>query len=373
MRQHVVIGAVLLLGTGASATPVKLDEQELRAMIAGKTVKIDTPLGVPLTVSYGANGLMTGTVGTVLAAYLGSAKDRGRWSVRNGLLCQKWFKWLDAEETCMEVRQDGPKIHWRTDTGKTGTAMIEPGPPVLAGASASGLGLPMRPDPAPEEQAPPAAAETMPQLDPSPELAATWPAPRSQHEAQPHPDPARKAVVAQPHRHPASPRGDRSVDAASVREAAAGAEPALVDPPREIVRASPAAWRPVHALSIQPVSLVNPTPSLVPPPAGAVHPATGPDSASGTPQPMRLAAELVLAESLEHRWCLASALATGPVTTGSPELSIPVVAPAATSTPNLLAVSAEQLSPDELPLYEPSCLTAGPALVHVATRDLGRY
>ena len=53
MRQHALIGALLFAGAGAQAAPVPLSEDELKAAVAGKTVAIETPLGLPITVNYG--------------------------------------------------------------------------------------------------------------------------------------------------------------------------------------------------------------------------------------------------------------------------------------------------------------------------------
>ena len=62
---------------------------------------------IPIT--YHGNGLMSGKAG-VLEYFLGAEADRGKWWVANGKLCQKWFKWLDAQPSCMQLKQDGDKI-----------------------------------------------------------------------------------------------------------------------------------------------------------------------------------------------------------------------------------------------------------------------
>ena len=143
MRHKTMIGALLVVGAGVQgATAAPLGDEELKSLVGGKTVTIETPLGLPITVNYGANGMMTGTTGTALGVYLGAVKDRGRWQIKGGKLCQKWFKWLSGEPTCLTLRQEGAKIAWRSDEGQTGMAMIESGPPAFDGVTASGLGLP---------------------------------------------------------------------------------------------------------------------------------------------------------------------------------------------------------------------------------------
>jgi hypothetical protein len=339
----------LLAGSafGASAAPGHLSEAELKAAVGGKTVRIDTPLGLPLTVSYGANGIMTGTAGTVLAAYLGSARDRGRWSVRNGKLCQKWFKWLAGDETCMQIRQEGLKIHWRSDSGRTGLAMIETGPPELSGATASGLGLPMPP----ASDSPPAATTTHDDRERSA---------RDVHAAEPQAPPPAAAAIHEP-AHPAPPA------------------PSLVEAPREVAPA-PAAWATATAATVSLASLA-PSPRSVPAAAAAPAPVTRPSaddedaSAAGAlaiALPMRRAVDLAAVWSLEHRWCLADALGTGHARAGlgvSAEFAASGPPPTA---PPLLVVAADQISPSELPLHAPSCLTPQPALAAIARLGTGR-
>src|SRR5262249_61015129 len=110
-------------------------------MVAGKTVHLDTPLGVAIPITYHANGLMSGKAG-VLEYFLGAQVDRGRWWVSGGKLCQKWFKWLDAQPSCMRLKQDGDKIIWRRDDGLSGTATIASGFALSAEAAPRGVGGP---------------------------------------------------------------------------------------------------------------------------------------------------------------------------------------------------------------------------------------
>src|SRR5262252_10946775 len=129
----------------ASGEPVELDNATLKETVAGKTVHLDTPFGVAIPITYHANGLMSGTAG-VLEYFLGAQADRGRWWVSNGKLCQKWFKWLDAQPSCMRLKRDGDKITWRRDDGLSGTATIASGLALGAEAAPRGVGGP-RQDP----------------------------------------------------------------------------------------------------------------------------------------------------------------------------------------------------------------------------------
>ncbi len=114
-----------LLSAGiAFADPGALTGDAIKQTVTGKTVNLDTPLGTPITIVYKDNGTMSGTAGAALSIYLGASADRGRWWVADGRLCQKFFKWLEGETSCLRIRQDGPRIAWTRDDGKKGTATI---------------------------------------------------------------------------------------------------------------------------------------------------------------------------------------------------------------------------------------------------------
>lgn len=354
MRQHALIGALLVVGAGAQAAPLPLGEDDLKAAVAGKTVSIDTPFGMPLTVNYGANGIMTGTAGTALAMYLGAAKDRGRWHIRNGKLCQKWFKWLSGEPTCLSIQQDGLKIYWRSDEGRTGTAMIEPGPPVIEGATASGLGVP----PKPEE----------PQTETAEHVAPPLPSPAPRHA---HPPVRREVVQVKPVIHsiafapgvpPSRPPIAREAHSDQQQPAAM---PPLVEPPREAMRPSP-------ELPAEPsvarfaVAAFSPMRSILPSaaPIGLSRHERDPFEAGR--EPMRHAVEAVSMGVMEHRWCLANAFGQGPslppnlmVASAGHEREID-------GAPVLLTIAQEQVYDGELPLHDAACLTKEPAIGLVA-------
>jgi hypothetical protein len=146
LRRHLLLGLLLAAAPPGHCEPVALDDAALKQVVAGKSVHIDTPLGVAIPVTYHGNGLMSGRAG-ILSYLLGAEQDRGRWWVADGKLCQKWFKWLDAKPSCMRLRQDGRTIYWRRDDGMTGTATLAAALPPGATTPPQGLGGPLAQDP----------------------------------------------------------------------------------------------------------------------------------------------------------------------------------------------------------------------------------
>ena len=136
MLHRVVNISVLCIASAAIAEPTPIAGKTINEVVSGATVQVDTPLGTKLPVTYAANGLISGEAGG-LAWFLGSSTDRGRWWVANDRLCQKWFKWFDAEVQCLHLRREGQVLHWSRDDGKTGTATLvaaAPSEPVPAAA-----------------------------------------------------------------------------------------------------------------------------------------------------------------------------------------------------------------------------------------------
>jgi hypothetical protein len=108
----------------AIAAPVQLTGQSLSEMIAGAVVELDTPLGTKLSITYGDDGRMTGRAGA-LAFHLGASRDNGKWWVTSDQLCQKWETWFKTETQCMRIKKEGPRIHWASRDGKTGTGTVQ--------------------------------------------------------------------------------------------------------------------------------------------------------------------------------------------------------------------------------------------------------
>jgi hypothetical protein len=126
------LGATLF-ATVTQAQSSALSGQQISDLVAGATVEIETPLGTKLPVRYGRDGRMSGEAGG-LASYLGTSSDRGRWWVAGDQLCHKWNRWLGSEPQCMQLSKAGRILHWRSQDGYTGTAMISVPPTVQAAA-----------------------------------------------------------------------------------------------------------------------------------------------------------------------------------------------------------------------------------------------
>lgn len=178
MRQ--VIGFVSAMAvTSAIAAESKMTGPMLTETVPGSTIALDTPIGTKIPMTFGADGIVTGEAG-ILASYLGSAKDRGRWSVENHKLCIKWFRWFDSQPRCMEITIDGERITWRRDDGDTGTGtLVEVGKgrvtekkvvaakhavavKLAIATAATSTGAASPPAPAPVDPAPAAAAKAAP-------------------------------------------------------------------------------------------------------------------------------------------------------------------------------------------------------------------
>ena len=101
-----------------------LSGQAIKTTLPGSVLKLDTPLGAVVPISFGGNGIMSGDAGQ-LASYLGSQKDRGRYWLTEDRICYKWFRWFSGEQHCLSIARDGKKIFWKRDDGESGTATLE--------------------------------------------------------------------------------------------------------------------------------------------------------------------------------------------------------------------------------------------------------
>jgi hypothetical protein len=129
MRKSLVIGAAILLATGAANAAERGQEAaggKLRSMISGKTIYLQTPIGAEVPVRYMANGTISGSVSMHLAALGGEKvhKDVGRWWVRSSQLCQRWNNWSNGRAFCYKLSVNGSKVSWVRNDGTTGTARL---------------------------------------------------------------------------------------------------------------------------------------------------------------------------------------------------------------------------------------------------------
>lgn len=132
LRPLVAIGCIVA-SAAAVAEPARLSGEAIKKTLVGGVLEFDTPVGTKIPVRITGDGLVSGQAGA-LAAYLGAARDRGRWWIADDRLCVKWFRWFDAEARCLDIRQDGERLFWREQGGKTGTATITERPQLVVKA-----------------------------------------------------------------------------------------------------------------------------------------------------------------------------------------------------------------------------------------------
>ena len=146
-----LIGVLGLAAQAALAEPQPVTGHAIRETFSGSTIRLDTPLAATVPIHYHDNGQVTGEAGN-LSWLLGSATDKGRWWVEKDRLCHKWNTWFEAENQCLRLRQEGDRLIWVRDDGKTGTATLiskpQP-PPVQTQAFASMLPIPSPAVPSP--------------------------------------------------------------------------------------------------------------------------------------------------------------------------------------------------------------------------------
>lgn len=128
MRKSIITGLIALIASTANAADQHqfLTGRQLHEAVSGRTIFIQTPIGTEIPIRYRANGTMYGSSSLRLAALAGESvnKDKGRWWVRGGKLCQKWSKWSDARAYCYKLSVKGNSVYWMRNDGKTGTARL---------------------------------------------------------------------------------------------------------------------------------------------------------------------------------------------------------------------------------------------------------
>jgi hypothetical protein len=131
MLKVFITAGCLCAANVAGAQTAGLSGHQIRDLIAGAAVEIDTPLGTKLPIHYAADGRLSGQA-RELATYLGSSADTGRWWINSDQLCHKWTRWFGSEPQCMRLRKEGRTIHWLNQDGNSGTAVITVPAPVVA-------------------------------------------------------------------------------------------------------------------------------------------------------------------------------------------------------------------------------------------------
>ncbi|PTM97605.1 hypothetical protein [Mycoplana dimorpha] len=111
--------------TAGAASSEELDGPKIRKLIAGETVRLNTPFGIALPLRYRTDGVVVGDISGISAASMFAPKEEGRWWVEDNSLCQKWPSWYNGRRFCFKIRRLGErKISWLRDDGASGTALV---------------------------------------------------------------------------------------------------------------------------------------------------------------------------------------------------------------------------------------------------------
>ena len=118
-----------LAATLALATPAAADAlrgSELKSLVSGKRVYLQTPFGGEFPLYYQTSGTVSGDGSALGLGKFMAPKETGKWWVDGANLCQQWPTWSDGQATCFTVEKTGAStINWLRDDGKSGTARIE--------------------------------------------------------------------------------------------------------------------------------------------------------------------------------------------------------------------------------------------------------
>ena len=116
--------STLWLITGVSAAE-ELEGPEIKKLIAGETVRLNTPFGIALPLRYRTDGVVVGDVSGFSAARMFAPKEEGRWWIDDDLSCQKWPTWYKGRQFCFKITSLGKgRISWLRNDGASGTARI---------------------------------------------------------------------------------------------------------------------------------------------------------------------------------------------------------------------------------------------------------
>lgn len=111
--------------TGAAAADGALRGAEIRSLITGRTVTLQTPVGqIPLR--YDASGAVSGDLAGVSAVTrLFAPRETGSWWIKGDAMCQQWPTWYDGKRFCFRIeKQADDLIRWRRDDGAVGVAIV---------------------------------------------------------------------------------------------------------------------------------------------------------------------------------------------------------------------------------------------------------
>lgn len=109
----------------AAASAEELDGPKIKKLIAGETVRLNTPFGISLPLRYRTDGVVVGDVSGISAARMFAPKEEGRWWIEGNSLCQKWPSWYKGRQFCFKITSLGERrISWLRDDGAKGTARV---------------------------------------------------------------------------------------------------------------------------------------------------------------------------------------------------------------------------------------------------------
>ncbi len=130
MLRHILIGAlgatlVTFSASVADASKGKLlTSSSAKRVLTGSAILIRMPLGGGFKISYGRNGRLSGSSSVFSVNTSSGSKDRGKWWVRKGQVCQQWDTWYKGKPYCFKLRLDGNTVYWTRNDGLSGKAKL---------------------------------------------------------------------------------------------------------------------------------------------------------------------------------------------------------------------------------------------------------
>ena len=99
--------------------------QELKSLVSGKRIYLQTPFGGEFPLYYETSGAVSGDGSALGLGKFMAPKETGKWWVDGANLCRQWPTWYDGKATCFTIEKTGDSsLNWVRDDGKSGTARI---------------------------------------------------------------------------------------------------------------------------------------------------------------------------------------------------------------------------------------------------------
>jgi hypothetical protein len=107
------------------ASAEKLNGEDLRRLVTGRTVYLAAPLGGEMPLRYSPDGTVDGNGTAVGLGRFFAARETGRWFMRGDQLCQQFPTWYGGQRLCFNVQTLGNnRIRWIRDNGEQGLARV---------------------------------------------------------------------------------------------------------------------------------------------------------------------------------------------------------------------------------------------------------